>query len=366
LTTQPPRSSAQTTARREEGFACLHGLRGVLALWVVLYHTSNAATGPLHVIRYGYLAVDMFFVMSGFILLHTHRADCRTLGARAALHFWSLRLWRTYPVNIAAFLLSVGITLAIAHTLPDATTLADALLFLNTWIIPVADHAANGALWSLKIEWWGYFAFPLLCPLVIRLSPRNAILVLAPAIMLGEVALFSFGVGGLQFDNQGFDRQLLRMASGFGLGCVLRVGFDHQLVRRMRGDGLMVAMIAAALVVLLIGDPSLSLPFLAVIVVTACRPGALTRLLLANPVALWLGRLSFSIYMVHFPIMVLFGYVQHRAGGAVPGWASTLATLLATCVAASLICRWIEEPARRFGRRLTDARLPLAPAAQNS
>ncbi len=185
------------------------------------------------------------------------------------------------------------------------------------------------------------------------------------ASILGEVALFSFGVGGLQFDNQGFDRQLLRMASGFWLGCVLRVGFDHQLVRRMRGDGLMVAMIAAALMVLLIGDPSLSLPFLAVIVVTACRPGALTRLLLANPVALWLGRLSFSIYMVHFPIMVLFGYVQHRAGGAVPGWASTLATLLATCVAASLICRWIEEPARRFGRRLTEARLPLAPTARN-
>ncbi len=353
----PPRGA--TTARDAQGFACLHGLRGVLALWVVLYHTSPGAFGPLHVARHGYLAVDMFFLMSGFILMHTHQQDFRRLTLRAALHFWSLRVWRTYPLNIAACLVSVAVTLAIAGWLPPAATLIDSALFMNSWDIPVIDRVANGPIWSLKVEWYGYLAFPMLCWALNRLSPRAAVMLIAPAILAIEVGVLASGWLGPDFTAMNLPHQLLRLAGGFGLGCVLRVGFEHPLVRHMRGDGLMLAMLAGAILVLLLSEPPGTLPLLAVIVMIACRPGRLTQWLLTNRVASYLGRISFSIYMVHVPIVTLFYDLQLQAGGALPSGAFTLGALITAFALASLLCRLLEEPARRVGRRLTNVHLPL-------
>ena len=59
----------------EMQFRCLHGLRGFLALWVLALHCTSSNIGFINIHKYGYLAVDMFFVMSGFILMHAHNRD---------------------------------------------------------------------------------------------------------------------------------------------------------------------------------------------------------------------------------------------------------------------------------------------------
>jgi peptidoglycan/LPS O-acetylase OafA/YrhL len=92
----------------------LTSLRGIAAMWVVLYHYSAQcfptldATGYTHLIHKGYLAVDLFFMLSGFVMTHVyHRAFSKTVTQQ---HYWKFivaRIARVYPLHILVLLLFV-------------------------------------------------------------------------------------------------------------------------------------------------------------------------------------------------------------------------------------------------------------------
>ena len=156
----------------------LTGLRGVAALWVVLFHYqvqsaflgSSWFAGVLG-IDAGWHGVDLFFVLSGFVLMLAHGEDFQTLTVPSTLAFLKLRVARVYPLNFVVLLLIVAAALFDSRfadwyrTLNPANytaiPLLETSLLANRWgYTAVGDW--NQPTWSLSIEIIGYLAFPLL------------------------------------------------------------------------------------------------------------------------------------------------------------------------------------------------------------
>ena len=96
----------------------LHGLRGLMALWVVSYHTTPTGLGPLHVTNYGYLAVDVFFILSGYVLMQAHAARFGRPTWAATRLFWRRRWWRIYPLCLVSVVLSIALFNALHDAWP--------------------------------------------------------------------------------------------------------------------------------------------------------------------------------------------------------------------------------------------------------
>src|SRR6185437_8778005 len=95
-----------TKAKAAESIDSLTGLRGVAALWVAAYHGVGSlfALALANLLGSGWLAVDLFFVLSGFIMCHVHLADFAVPSWSAAVRFLKLRIARVYPAHLVAAL----------------------------------------------------------------------------------------------------------------------------------------------------------------------------------------------------------------------------------------------------------------------
>ena len=147
-------------ATRDE-LDALTGLRGIAALWVLAYHAGLSAAG--------YLGVDLFFVLSGFIIAYNY-ADARLAedGRRYREFLWR-RLARIYPAYLAALLLTLA---AVAVLAPWEVSLRKSAHFtaegfwasvfmVQAWTVPV-PRVWNVPGWSVSAEWAAYLAFPLI------------------------------------------------------------------------------------------------------------------------------------------------------------------------------------------------------------
>ena len=357
----PPDEAPDPLVQRGAQFPGLHGLRGILALWVVLFHTSPGGFGPIQVPRYGALAVDVFFIMSGFLLMHAHHQDFappRGVSARAVARFISLRFWRTIPVHVIAVGLAFVLSWAVFGYVPTAPKLLRSLLLIYSWLMPAHNLLINGAIWSLHFEWLGYFAFPWICMLLMRLRSWRAAATLAVAILAIEtIVMLATGTtdpGELVAGPGAFGR----MAGGFMLGCVLWVGFQHRAARRIHGDLPMLASVGAIIAILLLTDPVYTLAPMALVVLLAARPGRVTAWLLGHPVSGFLGRISFSLYMIHQPIVHVSQHLQQTSHLPLPSAAFSAGAAVTALVVASVVCIGAEEKLRRYGRRHTPALEP--------
>lgn len=151
----------------------LTACRALFALWVFAYHVNLQVgyarfLGPFaEIIHRGYLGVDGFFILSGFILARVDRET--KLSPRGALRFWGKRLARIYPVHLAVILLlgalfvagtAVGITPREPARFGTYALLCH-LLLITSW--GTLHHWAwNYPSWSISTEWAGYLAFPFL------------------------------------------------------------------------------------------------------------------------------------------------------------------------------------------------------------
>lgn len=347
-------------------------LRGIAALLVVLFHYAGPFLPNLHHQDYtffvakGYLWVDFFFLLSGFVIMHAYGEQFRSrIEWRSFKGFVFARVARLYPLHLtilAGFILlellrAVLLHGGVADLQRDAFTgdknpaaLLENLAMLQG--LGLQDRLTwNAPAWSIGAEWFAYLTFPALAALLLGAGWRCCLLVCLAAGL--GLALISHG--GLDLDRTN-DLGLLRCLSQFSLGAVLYLAYRTQRLRRLHGD-LPCLLLAAAVVLLLhLGAPDLLLPplFALLILALAGNEGRMARALSIAPLR-FLGAISYSVYMSHMLVLETLQVVSralwgHGFGEALNALQSSLALgllLVVILLLSAMLYRGIEQPLRQ-------------------
>jgi peptidoglycan/LPS O-acetylase OafA/YrhL len=344
------RSSARPT------FHLLDTLRGIAALLVVIWHTE-----ALFGIRpgSGYLAVDFFFVLSGFVIAHSY--DRRLVSGMSPIAFMRVRLIRLYPLYIAGIVIAaVGIGAALALRMQTGwkpggllTAFVYSMLFLPT--PPTIGQSGSfypldTPAWSLSLELLINFLFAISFRWQ---SIRVLIGVISASLVLLCYSAFSFGSlnNGFLWSNMIYS--LPRVFFSFSIGVML-LRLYHQYDFRLHvGAALPVILIPVLLC--LTPQPALR-PFYdlgAVIflfpLITLAAATAVPRHFVRT--SAFLGIASYAIYVLHVPLMAiaeaLLVKLFHRELGELQPWAG-IVFLLGILVTAWLADKFYDLPVRRW------------------
>lgn len=295
-------------------------LRGLAAVLVVLYHynlwASNLALDDtVGSIGNGYLAVDLFFMISGFVMAHVYQRAFASNFRGNYLNFLGARVARLYPLHILILLLFLATALS-ARTaaylagggfapIPLQGPRSIAALVANLFMLQGLNASAlswNYPEWSISVEFVAYLLFPLALP-SIRQAPVAAKIALAAGLFaaLGYLAQ-STGDDFNQWDGL---TTLIRCLPEFFLGTLLYMASETPLFGRLlRGDAVALLLLAAVGVLLETGisDYATVVAFAALLPTAVLNQGFVTRALNAKPLV-WLGEISYSLYLMH-------GFVQ--------------------------------------------------------
>ncbi|MDF0486564.1 acyltransferase [Sphingomonas sp. H39-1-10] len=362
-------------------FRALDSWRGLAALLVLLFHLSaNGAFYAFPPIRHGGLSVPFFFVLSGFVITHAYGA--RLAGGGEARRFVVRRIGRLYPLHVVTLGALVALELVkwamVKAGVPSGQppfvgangigSLVANVLLLQA-IIPLRDYSWNGPSWSISVEFYTCLVFG-----AVAVACRGRTIV--PAVLLvatGGAALVALELYRPDWPETQF-KGLASCICGFFTGHLV-----YRIFHSLRGARLPHATMwevgAVGLVVGLywfapVDGFSSILIFALVVLVFAFDGGAVSRVLAGRPWAL-LGKLSYSIYLLHFVLFSALGGVVRAAqsllhvplyrgvGGATlidfgpPGTMDLLALVCAAMVIglAVLSHRWIELPGQRLFER---------------
>lgn len=363
-------------------------------MWVVLFHFHFtplplvadvvAVLGPL--ITSGALGVDLFFVLSGFVITHTYldklgpslrlRATARFLWVRA------VRLWPVYLLVLHVFgaWLVVRATMATDGVIAyqpvqpvlDVGQYLQQLVLVQLWDDAFFDGASwVGSTWSTSAEWLAYLLFPA-AALVLHRMRRLPVVVLACCSLLLMVPMtWAYLASGSPYFPWSW---LVRILCGFGAGALA-----YLVVRRLRvtATARRVASVVAAVLPVVIaaglllgelagpGRGGAVIALFPVLVAALAMADRGPAMLLSTRALGYGGRLSYGLYLVHIPLFEVYWFALERSPWLAPQtWQAHVvgvAVLLATVGVAALTYHLVEEPSRRRLRAIAPAveRLPL-------
>lgn len=360
-------------------FRALDGLRGAAALLVVVYHIAfYSIQWPNHLfdndfVRHGYLAVDLFFILSGLVISSNYSLRLNNLSE--VKEFLLLRFFRLYPLH--AFVLGGLVLLELVKLVVQSFSLMAPseyppftgyntieglvanLLLVNGWhVSKIASW--NGPSWSISCEWAAYLVYSVV--ILAGLAKRRLFFITGVLMTIFIYPLFIWESGTLDFTA---DWGIIRGLSGFFLGMLifqLDRGGSFRLPSRVAAIFEILA--AAALIpAITFARGTLILvviPLFVLLVALLRSDQGPVAFLLNSRSAQFLGRISYSIYMVHSIIVTGFviavkhvvPYFSHSS--AINSWTGDILAILALiCVVttSAVTYAFIEEPARLVGRR---------------
>ena len=364
----------------------LSGLRIVAAVWVVLFHfrplLAEAAPGFRSafapVLDCGAQGVDLFFILSGFVLTWNYLDRMGDSWSwRSTLHFLWLRLSRVWPVYLVTMHLAamwIIFTLNVGHVPSESADQLTAMnyvrqvLLVQLWVQPYFDGSSwDGPAWSISAEWLAYLMFGALVLVIFRIARATrarGLIYLAVAASLPPVLLLM--ATGVFYTPWSW---LLRIVMQFTAGALVCAAVRklQPTDRARRGAGYLSLLLAAAIVGILylldahpvptISDSAglVDVLFVPLVLTLAMGIGTLPALLSLRPVV-YLGHISFSLYMVHELVHTTWNWMVMQFGlrlGPDLAGKATLVGLLAVALAGAVVLyHVVEEPARRWMRSM--------------
>lgn len=335
----------------------LTGVRIFAAYYVVMLHTGSGYFGRhgapqviLRLLDKGYMAVSLFFVLSGFILAYTYEGKLR--DRHGALGFWEARFARIYPVYILSLLFMVPFAREV--TLGQKFTV---LAMVQTWMPwrPDLIGAWNFPAWSLSVEAFFYLLFPpifvSLCRMKVTGLRRLAWLLMA-LIAIGNLAqpIERWSLSPLLFVRY-IPVPVLRLPE-FVLGMALGLIFLRAPKLRY-GDLLSLGAAMAALVFLSLPverwTSLVIVPFALLIASLACQTGLLARLL-STRILVLLGSASYAVYLLQLPVRIYSRLLVAKLPHAPADLDAFMSPCLLLLLSVLIFLLW-EEPARKFLRK---------------
>lgn len=359
MTSPEPAAGSAADARV---FHTLDALRGIAAIGVVIFHMGKvfepiAAPG-------GYLAVDLFFMMSGVVLSHAYEARFR--AGMGTLEFMRVRLIRLYPLYFLGLLLGIGVTVASMlgrNSMGwDPSTLLPAIL-LALLFLPTLSGKPVDTLFPLNVPSWSLFLEILVNLLFVLAWPllKTRRLVILSCLSAVAVAVATLDLGNA---DQGSTASTLligvaRTIFGFSVG-VLIARHVRKMHRGVSNPGVMA--ILAVVVVAIAGWPEGTLRAIwDVACVLFVFPLVVYWGTLVDPseqlrkVSTFLGVTSYAVYVVHSPLSAVLNTATRRFGGTdgflEAPWLGAL-VLVALLAGAWLVDRYFDMPVRRWLSRL--------------
>ena len=352
-----------------QNLAALTALRFFAAMWVVFYHFWDNLGAPApQVVAKGYLGVELFFTLSGFILSHVYleRFKDRNFSYREFL--WA-RLARVYPLHLAIVaglgILIVGLAITGIHAgdkLIVWSSLPAQLTLTQAWGLGQGG-GWNHPAWSISAEWFAYLTFPAFAVLFASLWKRPGAAIAGAAIFMIVLQIAFERLAGFQLTHATILWGALRIVPCFGLGCAIWLLWKktHAVAGTLGlpvAGGALAAIGAA--VVLHSPDWIFVLAFAAMIYGLGVMSAGGSRLM-SHPVLTYLGEVSFAIYMICIPWQLVttqgLQKVLHLDPDHMPAivW---VGLVLGVIPAAMAMHHLVERPARNLMRKVRFERKP--------
>ncbi|WP_445444040.1 acyltransferase family protein [Clavibacter sp. km3a] len=368
MTSTRSRSSRQPTTVAPEGSRTssfrgdIQGLRALAVVAVILDHLLAWPSG-------GFLGVDVFFVISGFIITSLLLRQHDKLGRISFADFYRKRVKRILPASTAVLLVTVLASWMVFLSGRASAIAWDsiaAFFFVANWRFAATDTdywAADSAVspvqhyWSLGVEEQFYVVWPILLTLGLALSlrfrgPGRYRGILTAILLVVTIGSFAWAMADTAGDAAVAYFSTLSRAWELGIGALLAVATP--LLRRIP-DAARPVIAYAGLAVIAYGlfalssdspipAPGSAIPVVGAALVIAGGTGGAQRFLwpLTNPVSRYLGDISYSLYLWHFPVIVILAAVSDTAGLGYP-----VIVLVLTLGLSVLSYHGLEDPIRR-------------------
>jgi peptidoglycan/LPS O-acetylase OafA/YrhL len=378
---------------RKKFIPSLTPLRGIAATLVVFFHyhifIAPLSSTESYVVSKLYLMVDLFFVLSGFVLHHVYGAlFVQKIDRRSFWEFMKARFARIYPLHFFTFLyfffwiaymkarIDFEQTPAIFQNVFDDSAIPGILTLTHAWGTHM-EATWNAVSWSVSVEWFLYIVFPFL----VWIMGKDKYLV---KVFLGLAALASLfilshiiepeWIKEITRQRQLTEEQLLyrppntidivtgfallRGLSSFIFGMIAYEGYKNQLWASVLKFGYWFIVLWGGLLFLwhrdLLPDP-FAIPVFSLLILHMAYVKGFLGSLLNSRVFTYLGDISYSVYMVHMPlILTLFVVLLLKGEVPVPSkevnfvqnWVGAFIFWAIVIAIASATYRFIEQPAR--------------------
>ncbi|WP_251958874.1 acyltransferase family protein [Nostoc commune] len=362
----------------------LTSMRGIAALIVVILHfsyyalpkTGSTLSNYSNFFKNGYLWVDFFFILSGFIMTHVYAEDFYSkISLDNYRSYLFSRFARIYPLHIFILSLFIGLEFIKFFLLNHSAFTGKfnlTALFANIFLLQAFDLNCpplfwcntywNEPAWSISVEFVVYCIFPLLLFFLLRSSEKNDLIIYS-FTLFSILLLITFTRGNLD--------SIIGIPSiaRCGLECILGL-ITYKVYRRGNYRKYFnlnfLAIIAITWIIMIMHSywhhwrslhdwivlPAFSILILAI---SVNNNGAISKFLNSR-IMLYLGTISYSIYMVHWFIQELlklfwiYGFHNELGKGFTEYEALTslVVFLMMVLIAASLTYRFVEVPARNY------------------
>jgi peptidoglycan/LPS O-acetylase OafA/YrhL len=353
----------------------LTGIRAIAALWVVLLHihASFPSSIQLPFIVKGYLGVDMFFILSGFVLSYVHQHEFTQLFSPGTYPFMVSRFARIFPIHwlmlftLGLIIVTKNVILHLPSDNPGQYTGIDFIYhFLNVQAWGFSPHHSwNFPAWSVSAEWFAYLLFPLLTPFVAKLKTIKTNLGLL-ILCFGLLIVYAF-LNHLPNLDWSYKHSLVRVTLEFLIGCGLFNIYKTVPAESIKAPLLsIIAVFGLGVSVCLAWHDSITVMFITLLLFALTYSQGIVSDFLSKKSLVYLGEISYSMYMVHCILIMFLEQAQKKlplftAAYSLQNGLMTFGFLCFVILVAHGLFQYVEVPSRKVLRNLLINR-PSAPA----